>query len=301
MQEEERHLAKQYKSVPSTIFDVTNVVVLSLIGLLAVLPFIYVVAGSFASDAELTKRAVFLIPETLTLAAYKFIFSTDTIMQSIWVSMIVTVLGTAFNLFFTVTMAYALSKRNLMGRSTVLNLVVFSMLFGGGLIPTYLVIRELHMLDTYWALMIPGAISAFNLIIVKNFFQELPPELEEAAKIDGCTELGLLWRIVLPLSMPVLATFTLFYAVGHWNNFFSALLYINDPAKWPLQVMLRQIVLLSQAAAGDLNSMDPNFVAPPDQSIKMAVIVVGTIPILLVYPFLQKHFAKGVLIGSVKG
>lgn len=294
-------MAKQYKSVPSTIFDVTNVVVLSLIGLLAVLPFIYVVAGSFASDAELTKRAVFLIPETFTLAAYKFIFSTDTILQSIWVSMIVTVLGTVVNLFFTVTMAYALSKRNLMGRSTVLNLVVFSMLFGGGLIPTYLVVRELHMLDTYWALIIPGAISAFNLIIVKNFFQELPPELEEAAKIDGCTELGLLWRIVLPLSMPVLATFTLFYAVGHWNNFFSALLYINDPSKWPLQVMLRQIVLLSQAAAGDLNSMDPNFVAPPDQSIKMAVIVVGTIPILLVYPFLQKHFAKGVMLGSVKG
>ncbi|MNY28771.1 L-arabinose transport system permease protein AraQ [compost metagenome] len=188
-----------------------------------------------------------------------------------------------------------------MGRNTVLNLIIFSMLFGGGLIPTYLVIRELHMLDTFWALMIPGAISAFNLIIVKNFFQELPPELEEAAKIDGCTELGLLWRIVLPLSMPVLATFTLFYAVGHWNNFFSALLYINDPAKWPLQVMLRQIVLLSQAAAGDLNSMDPNFVKPPEQSIKMAVIVVGTIPILFVYPFLQKHFAKGVLIGSVKG
>ncbi|MDD9269128.1 carbohydrate ABC transporter permease [Paenibacillus sp. GCM10023248] len=294
-------MAKQYKSIPGTIFDVTNVIVLSIIGLLAVLPFIYVVAGSFASDAELTKRAVFLIPETFTLAAYTFIFSTDTILQSIWVSLIVTVFGTAVNLFFTVTMAYALSKRTLMGRSTVLNLVVFSMLFGGGLIPTYLVVRELHMLDTYWALMIPGAISAFNLIIVKNFFQELPPELEEAAKIDGCTELGLLWKIVLPLSMPVLATFTLFYAVGHWNNFFSALLYINDPAKWPLQVMLRQIVLLSQAAAGDLNSMDPNFVAPPDQSIKMAVIVVGTIPILLVYPFLQKHFAKGVLIGSVKG
>ncbi len=125
--------------------------------------------------------------------------------------------------------------------------------------------------------------------------------MEEAAKIDGCTELGLLWRIVLPLSKPVLATFTLFYAVGHWNDFFAALLYINNPEKWPLQVLLRQIVLLSQAAAGDLNAMDPNFVKPPDQSIKMAVIVVGTVPILLVYPFLQKHFAKGVLIGSIKG
>ncbi|SFD54066.1 putative aldouronate transport system permease protein [Paenibacillus catalpae] len=294
-------MTKQYRSISGTAFDITNVIVLSVISVLAVLPFIYIIAGSFASDAELTKRAVFLIPETFTTAAYQFIFSTDTILQSIKVSLYVTVLGTLVNLFFTVTMAYALSKRNLMGRNLVLNLIVFSMLFGGGLIPTYLVVRDLHLLDTFWALMLPGAISAFNLIIVKNFFQELPAELEEAAKIDGCTELGLLWKIVLPLSMPVLATFTLFYAVGHWNNFYSALLYINDPQKWPLQVMLRQIVLLSQTAAGDINSMDPNFVAPPDQSIKMAVIVIGTIPILLVYPFLQKHFAKGVLIGSVKG
>ncbi|TCM99551.1 carbohydrate ABC transporter membrane protein 2 (CUT1 family) [Paenibacillus sp. BK033] len=294
-------MAKQYRSASGTAFDITNVILLSAISLLAVLPFIYIIAGSFASDAELTKRAVFLIPKTFTTAAYQFIFSTDTILQSIKVSLYVTVVGTAVNLFFTVTMAYALSKRNLMGRNTVLNLIVFSMLFGGGLIPTYLVVRDLHLLDSFWALMLPGAISAFNLIIVKNFFQELPAELEEAAKIDGCTELGLLWKIVLPLSMPVLATFTLFYAVGHWNNFYSALLYINDPQKWPLQVMLRQIVLLSQTAAGDINSMDPNFVAPPDQSIKMAVIVIGTIPILLVYPFLQKHFAKGVLIGSVKG
>ncbi|MZQ86685.1 ABC transporter permease subunit [Paenibacillus sp. 5J-6] len=291
----------KYRSLSGTIFDVSNYILLSIIGIVAVLPFIYVVAGSFASDTELTQRAVFLIPKTFTLSAYQFIFSTDTILKSIWVSLYVTILGTMVNLFFTVTMAYALSKRGLMGRNTVLNMIVFSMLFGGGLIPTYIVIRELHMIDTYWALMIPGAISAFNLIIVKNFFQELPQELEEAAKIDGCTELGLLWRIVLPLSMPVLATFTLFYAVGHWNNFFSALLYLNDPAKWPLQVMLRQIVLLSQMAAGDMTTVDPQFVKQQEQSIKMAVIVVGTIPILLVYPFLQKHFAKGVLIGSVKG
>lgn len=294
-------MAKTYRTVSGTVFDVMNYFFLGLFAVAAVLPFIYVISGSFATDAELTKRAVFLIPETFSIAAYEFIFSTNTIMKSIGVSMYVTVFGTVVNLFFTVTMAYPLARRGLMGRNTVLNLVVFSMLFGGGMIPTYLVIRELSLLDSYWALILPGAISAFNLIIVKNFFQELPPGLEEAAKIDGCTELGLLWRIVLPLSKPVLATFTLFYAVGHWNDFFAALLYINDPGKWPLQVLLRQIVLLSQAAAGDLNAMDPNFVKPPDQSIKMAVIVVGTVPILLVYPFLQKHFAKGVLIGSIKG
>lgn len=294
-------MAKQYRTAAGVTFDAANYIVLSLFGLAAVLPFVYVIAGSFASDAELTSRAVFFIPKTFTLNAYEFIFSTDTIVKSIGVSVYITVIGTLVNLFFTVTMAYSLAKRGLYGRNLVLNLVIFSMLFGGGMIPTYLVVKELHLLDSLWALMLPGAISAFNLIIVKNFFQEIPKEIEEAGRIDGCSELGLLGRIVLPLSMPVLATFTLFYAVGHWNDFFAALLYINDPEKWPLQVMLRQIVLLSQAAAGDLNSMDPNFVKPPDQSIKMAVIVVGTIPILCVYPFLQKHFAKGVLLGSVKG
>ncbi|MCM3492017.1 carbohydrate ABC transporter permease [Paenibacillus lactis] len=294
-------MAKQYRTAAGVTFDTVNYIVLTMFGLAAVLPFVYVIAGSFASDAELTSRAVFFIPKTFTLNAYEFIFSTGTIVKSIGVSVYVTVIGTLVNLFFTVTMAYSLAKRGLYGRNLVLNLVIFSMLFGGGMIPTYLVVKELQLLDSLWALMLPGAISAFNLIIVKNFFQEIPKEIEEAGRIDGCSELGLLGRIVLPLSMPVLATFTLFYAVGHWNDFFSALLYINDPEKWPLQVMLRQIVLLSQAAAGDLNSMDPNFVKPPDQSIKMAVIVVGTIPILCVYPFLQKHFAKGVLLGSVKG
>ncbi|NMO96544.1 carbohydrate ABC transporter permease [Paenibacillus lemnae] len=294
-------MAKTYRTPAGMTFDTINYIVLTLFGLAAVLPFVYVIAGSFASDAELTSRAVFFIPKSFTLNAYEFIFSTDTIVRSIGISLYVTVIGTLVNLFFTLTMAYALAKRGLYGRNLVLNLVIFSMLFGGGMIPTYLVVKELHLLDSLWALMLPGAISAFNLIIVKNFFQEIPIEIEEAGRIDGCSEIGLLGRIVLPLSMPVIATFTLFYAVGHWNDFFASLLYINNPEKWPLQVMLRQIVLLSQAAAGDLNSMDPNFVKPPDQSIKMAVIVVGTIPILCVYPFLQKHFAKGVLLGSVKG
>lgn len=294
-------MAKQYKTVPGTIFDVSNYVFLALYGLVAVLPFIYIIAGSFASDAELTERAVFLIPRTFTFAAYEYIFSTNIILRSVWVSVYVTVVGTIFNLLFTVTMAYPLARKALPGRNIFLNMVIFSMLFGGGMIPGYLVVRELKLLDSLWALIIPGAISAFNLIIVKNFFQNMPPELEEAARIDGCSELGVLWKIVLPLSKPVLATFTLFYAVGHWNSFFSALLYINDPLKWPLQVMLRQIVMLSHSAAGDVTSMDPNFVKPPDQSIKMAVIVIGTVPILLVYPFLQKHFAKGVMLGSVKG
>ncbi|MBR2565514.1 MAG: carbohydrate ABC transporter permease [Paenibacillus sp.] len=274
---------------------------LGLFGILTVLPFLYIIGNSFATEAEITERSFFLIPKVFSFSAYEYIFSSSTIFRSIGVSVFITVAGTLVNLFFTLTMAYPLSRSDFWGRNVLMNMVIFSMLFGGGMIPTYLVIRGLGLLDSYWALMLPGAISAFNLIVVKNFFQQMPPGLEEAARIDGCSDLGVLWRIVLPLSKPVIATFALFYAVGHWNNFFSALLYISDSEKWPLQVMLRQIVLLSQASVGDMANMDPNFVQPPEQSIKMAVIVVGTIPILLVYPFLQKHFAKGVMLGSIKG
>lgn len=294
-------MVRHKKSISGFLFDSFNYAFLGIFALCTILPFIYVIAGSFASDAELTERSFFLIPETFSLAGYTFIFSTGTLFTSIGVTIYITVVGTLVNLLFTVTMAYPLARRSLWGRNTVLNMVVFSMLFSGGMIPTYLVVKGLGLLDSFWSLMLPGAISAFNMIVVKNFFQELPPALEESAKIDGCTEIGVLWRIVIPLSKPVLATFGLFYAVGHWNSFFSALLYINDPAKWPLQVMLRQIVLLSQGTLGDMSQLDPNFVQPPDQTVKMAVIVVGTLPILMVYPFLQKHFAKGVLIGSIKG
>jgi putative aldouronate transport system permease protein len=198
-------------------------------------------------------------------------------------------------------MAYPLSRKHLMGRSTIMNLIIFSMLFGGGMIPTYLVVKSLGLLDSYWALILPLAINPFNLIIVKTFFQNIPLELEESAKIDGCTEFGIFWRIMLPLSKPVLATFALFYAVAIWNDFFSALLYINDNTKWPVQVLLQQIILLSQTMLNDPTSMGAEYVEPPEQSLKLAVVVVATIPILIIYPFLQKHFAKGMLLGSVKG
>ncbi|MEJ8302765.1 carbohydrate ABC transporter permease [Saccharibacillus sacchari] len=293
--------SKLFNTPGGRVFDVFNVVLLGILGIVTVLPFLYIVGNSFATEAEITGRSFFLIPKEFSFSAYEYIFSSSTIFRSIGVSIFVTVAGTLINLFFTMTMAYPLSRSDFWGRSTLMNIVIFSMLFSGGMIPTYLVVRSLGLIDSYWALMLPGAISAFNLIVVKNFFQQMPAGLEEAARIDGCTDLGVLWRIVLPLSKPVIATFALFYAVGHWNNFFSALLYINDSDKWPLQIMLRQIVLLSQGTVGDMANMDPNFVQPPEQSIKMAVIVVGTIPILLVYPFLQKHFAKGVMLGSIKG
>ncbi len=292
---------KKHDSLGEKAFDACNYTFLAFFAIVTVLPFIYIIAGSFATEVELTERKFFLFPRDPSLSAYQYIFSTDTLFRAMANSVIITVFGTATNLAFTLTMAYSLSRRDLLGRNFFMNMIIFTMLFSGGMIPSYLIVKELGLLDSYAAVILPGAISAFNLIVIKNFFQNLPAGLEESARIDGCTDLGVLWRIVLPLSKPIIATFGLFYAVGHWNNFFSALLYLNDHKMWPLQVMLREIVMLSQMVAGDVNNMGPEFVEPPAQSVKMAVIVVGTVPILMVYPFLQKHFAKGVLLGSIKG
>jgi putative aldouronate transport system permease protein len=255
---------------------------------------------SFASPEEVAKGGLLLFPSKFTFGAYKYIFSTDTMVRSILISIYITVLGTLINLLLTSFTAYPLAKATLRGRRTILLMVLITMLFSGGLIPTYFVVKAFGMINTYWSLMIPTAISAFNLIVLKNFFQQIPDSLVDSAKIDGCNDLGILFRIVLPLSMPAMATFGLFYAVGHWNTFFNAVMYMNDAEKFPVQVILRQIVLLSQDQIGNTTSQqDPTDYLP--QTIRMASIVVATVPIVLVYPFLQKHFAKGVLLGSVKG
>lgn len=285
----------------SRIYDSLNTTVLTLFAIMTVAPFIYIIAGSFATQKELLLRGFILFPTEFTLDAYKYIFSTQTLVRSLGVTVYITVVGTFINIFFTSLMAYPLARKDMDFQKPIIMLVLFTMLFGGGMIPTFLVIKQLGMINSYWSLLLPGAISAFNLIIMRNFFQQLPDGLEESAKIDGCNDVGIFFRIVLPLSLPAIATFSLFYAVGHWNTFFNAVLYINDNTKWPIQVLLRQIVILSSGGVGDSAQMDATYVAPPEQSVKMAVIVVSTLPILLVYPFLQKHFAKGVLLGSVKG
>ncbi|MDQ0113457.1 carbohydrate ABC transporter permease [Paenibacillus harenae] len=287
------------KTIGGRLFQAVNFTLLTIIALVTVLPFLHVVAGSFTTSAEMAMKKFILVPTIWSWDAYKFIFSTDTIFRAMSVSIGVTAFGTVFSMFTTALMAYGLSRRDLDGRRAVMFLVVFTMLFSGGLIPTFLVVKELGMIDSYLALIIPSAISAFNLIILKNFFQNIPEGLEESAKIDGCNDFGILFRIVLPLSMPAIATISLFYAVTYWNTYLSAILYLDDSAKWPIQVLLRQIVVL--ASGLDYSSELDASVPPPDQSVKMAVIVVATLPILIVYPFLQKHFAKGALIGSIKG
>ena len=290
-------------SMGSRVFDTINYTVITLAALITILPFFYIVGASFASEYELSVRPMFIIPQDVTLDAYKYIFSSNKLVQSFGNSVFITVVGTIINLFFTVTFAYPLSKKYLRARGFLLNMVIFSMFFSGGMIPSYILISNwLGMKNSYWSVLIPGAISAYNLMIVKNFFQGIPQELEESAHIDGCNDLTTLIKIVLPLSLPVLATFGLFYAVGHWNAYFGAMIYMTGAReKWPLQVILREIIVMSTTSAGDMALMDPNFVEPPEQSIKMAVIVVATVPIMCVYPFLQKYFVKGVMVGALKG
>lgn len=288
----------QDKTIGNRIFDAVNYTLLLIIALVCVMPFVYVLAVSFTSPAEVAKGGLILWPKEWSLASYRYIFSTNTLVRSMMVSIYITVLGTIINLIFTSLMAYPLAKTRLRGRQTILLAVLFTMLFSGGLIPTYFVVKAMHLTNTLWSLTIPGAISAFNLIVLKNFFQQIPEGLEDSARIDGCNDVGVLFRIVLPLSLPAMATFGLFYAVGHWNQFFNAILYINDNTKWPIQVLLREVVILASSSIGDA-SIDSSEIQP--LTIRMAVIVFATIPILLVYPFLQKHFAKGVMLGSVKG
>ena len=293
----------QNKTPGSIAFNIFNYTFVTLVAVLTIIPFIYLIGASFATEYEIATRPMFFIPHDVSTGAYEYIFSSNKILRGFGNSLFITVCGTAINLFFTVTMAYALSKNRLRGRNFFLNLVIFSMFFSGGMIPGYIVVANiLGLKNTYWSVLLPGAISAYNMMIVKNFFQGIPQELEESAAIDGCNDLGILWKIVLPLSLPVLATFGLFYAVGHWNAYFGAMIYMTGAKeKWPLQVLLRELIIMSNGTAGDLNNLDPEFVQPPEQSIKMAVIVVSTVPIMCVYPFLQKYFVKGVMVGALKG
>lgn len=289
------------ESWQSKLFNVINILLMLVLGLSTLFPFIYILATSLSPIEQVLRGGVILWPERFTWDAYKLILSNDNFLRSVYVTTLVTVIGTFTNLALTAFMAYPLSKKGLNGRRTIMLMVVFSMLFSGGMIPTYIVVKETGLLNSIWSLILPGAISAFNLIILKNFFQNIPDELEEAARIDGCRNFGVLFRIVLPLSMPALATFTLFYAVGNWNQFFNAVLYITKPSLWTVQVFLRQMIfqgstqdVLSQAGLASEAQIVPT-------TIQMAAIIVATVPILIVYPFLQKHFAKGVLLGSVKG
>jgi putative aldouronate transport system permease protein len=263
-------------------------------------PFVYVAAVSFSSYKDAAGQGLILFPKHPTIEAYRVLFKGGIVAHALRVSIGLTLIGTAVNMFMTVTMAYGLSRPGVPGSRFVLALVLFTLLFSAGMIPDYLLVRNLNLIDTYGSLILPGAISAFNLVILRQFFMSLPAELLESARLDGANDLWVLLRIILPLSKPVLAVVALFYGVAHWNDFFAATLYLNDAHKWPIQLVLRQYVLQGSALASAVN-IDPNQPAPPTETIQMAVVVIATVPILIVYPFLQRYFTKGVLSGAIKG
>ncbi|MEH7386264.1 carbohydrate ABC transporter permease [Bacillus sp. JJ1521] len=286
------------KELGARIFRWGNNLLLILIALTMVLPFVHVIAASFTTSAELADKRFVLFPTVFSLDAYKYIFSTNTIFRALFVSIGVTLIGTLWSMFITLLTAYGLSRKDLIGRRQILFLFVFTMLFSGGMIPTFLIVKNTGLLDSYAALIVPVTINVFNMIILRSFIMGLPEGLIESAKIDGCNDFGVLFRIVMPISKPALATVSLFYAVAYWNTYMHAILYINDAAKWPIQVLLRQIVVLASGLSYD--SSEFTNIPPPDITIKMAVIVVATIPVLMVYPFLQKYFTKGAMLGSMK-
>ncbi|WP_433162110.1 carbohydrate ABC transporter permease [Kribbella sp. CA-247076] len=264
-----------------------------------IIPFVGVISTSVAPNKQINESGgLVLLPESISFAAYESLFAGGVVTQALFVSVFVTVVGTALSLTVSCLLAYALSRPSFTAGRPILLVILFSMLFSPGIIPTYLVVKGVGLLDSIWALIVPTMVSAFNVIVLRAFFMNLPNELTESARIDGASELRTFTQIVLPLSKAVLSVIGLFYAVAYWNAFFNALLYLNDSKLWPLQLVLRTYVINdTQLGSAELGTE----LLPPQASIQMAILVVSIVPILLIYPFLQRHFAKGVLTGAVKG
>lgn len=286
-----------------SVFNGIVIVFLSLIGLIVLYPLIYVVSCSFSTPASLLAGDVILFPTEFSLEGYRAIFKTDTILIGFRNSGFYTLIGTLINLFVTTMAAYPLSRKDMWGRGFIMMLFTFTMIFSGGMIPDYLLIKDLHIMNTVWAMLLPGAIAVYNMIIMRTFFQSsIPEELLDAAKIDGCSDIAYLFKIVLPLSKSIMAVITLYYAVSHWNAYFNAFMYLSDKKLYPLQIFLREILISSSI---DTEMLIDEFAKTSmygiEHVLKYALIVVATIPMMVIYPFVQKHFVKGVMIGAVKG
>ncbi|MDF2725189.1 MAG: transporter permease [Paenibacillus sp.] len=284
------------------LFETFNIGFLAAVGLAMLFPIYYTVALSFMDPTEYYQGKLTLFPSKWTLEAYRYLLSTRTFMNAIGVSLFLATVGTMLSLVVTSGLSYMLSRKRLRFRRPMMFLILMTILFSPGLIPTYLVVRELGLLNSVWSLIIPSLTGGWYVLLMKGFFDSIPDSLEDAARIDGCNEIGIWLKIILPLSMPAMAAFGLFYAVGYWNTFFNAVMYISDHTKWPLQVLLRNMLTdPSSAMSGDgLQQMREDAIKMPSETLKMAAVVITSLPIMLVYPFLQKHFAKGALVGSVK-
>ena len=285
------------------VFYTISGIFLALLLLLVAYPLIYVLSASFSSGNAVSAGRVVLWPVDFSLEGYKAVFNKSDIWPAYLNTILYTVVGAFINVAMVMIAAYPLSRSDLKGRNVVMVLFTFTMFFGGGMIPFYILLTQLHMIDTFWVMVVPGALSVYNMIIARTFIQSsIPGELFEAASIDGCSDTRYFFEILLPLSKAIIAVLALFSAVGHWNSYFNAMMYLNTRSKMPLQIVLREILIMNQ--------IDYSTVGDPELILKMgnlgdvlkyALIVVSTVPILCVYPFVQKYFVKGVIIGSIKG
>lgn len=282
-------------------FDIVIYIISSIILLAVLYPLTFVVSASFSDPLKVMKGEMWLWPVGFTLDAYREIFNYNEVWIGYKNTFIYTTFGTVINIFLTTLAAYPLSRRDLPGRNFFMFLITFTMFFHGGLIPTYLIVKDLGMVNSIWAMMIPNAIATYNLIVMRTYFQNsIPWELQEAALIDGCSNSRTLVSIILPLSKPIIAVMILFYAVSHWNAFFNGLIYLRDKELYPLQLILREILIVNQTSAiEDSYGMAEKMLLA--ESIKYALIIVASVPVLILYPFVQRHFVKGVMIGSIKG
>lgn len=280
----------------SKLFDTANTIFLTLLALLTLYPFWDSLIVSITPIQESLSSSLHLYPKSVTFESYTYLLGLKQLWLSYKISILITVFGTAISMVATTLAAYALSKKQLPGGRFIMFAIVFTMMFSGGIIPTYLAVKQVGMLNSVWAMMIPVAIQTYNLIIMRSFFASVPESLEESARIDGCNDFGILLRIVIPLSMPAIATVSLFYAVSKWNEFFTAIMYITDKDIWPLQLFLRSMLIDNEASFQ--SGGDSPFLLGP--SIKMATIMISAIPVMLIYPFFQRYFVQGVTLGAVK-
>ncbi len=293
---------KRYIS-SENVFQMVDIVLLVLLVLIILIPVLTVVMTSFVSQAEIARRGSFIIiPEKFDFTAYNMLWKTRrNILRAYGNTLFRVGVGTSLQMLMTIAFAYGLSRRNLKGRTLITGYVVLTMLFSGGMIPKFLVIKSLGLIDSRWAMILPGLIGTWNMLVMRNFFMAIPESMEEAAIIDGANNVQILTQIVLPLSKATIATIALFYAVGHWNAWFDSMLYINTTSKLPMQNLLRNVITAASGIA-DLGMAGVEVEAPPPtQAMQAATIVISTLPIICVYPFIQKYFVKGVMVGSVKG
>ena len=292
-----RNKNKIRRSVGSHIFDTVNIIFLALLAFLTLYPFWDCLIVSVSSVKSYLSSGIHLWPGEWAFDGYLYMLGKKELWQSYANSIFITLVGTSINMLITTMAAYVLSRTYLKGRRVLMFFAVFTMMFSGGIIPLYIVIQKLKLMNSLWAMILPSAINTYNLIILRNFFHSLPRELEESAFLDGCTDIGVLFRIMLPISKPALATISLFYAVANWNEFFAAVMYINEKKKWPLQLFLRSMLFENDAA---YSSGGENLFLL-GQPMKMAAVMMAIIPIMCMYPFFQKYFTKGALLGAVKG